>query len=121
MIDRISQPPFCDEAEMHFISRNEVPEGLVERAAAYLNIRAEADLDAMRRNYLGEYEDEASWAAAVLADLFAPSKSDTVFEQRRKHYIERYFDYAAFARDEELNGNVVYYHEGTVVHVFAKI
>jgi Antirestriction protein len=96
-----------------------VAEGIEEHGAAFVAYVDnfgfnDADLDAFEENYLGEFDNVEDYAREFLyewGDLAALPES-----------LRNYFDYAAFARDMELGGDIwtaPAYNNG--VHIFRNV
>ncbi|MFT4011305.1 MAG: antirestriction protein ArdA [Nocardioidaceae bacterium] len=73
-------------------------------AWAELHDGDEAMLDGFEDAYLGEYDSPEAWARELLGEADIEAKLDGVFPASLRPHVS--FDYAGFARDAQLGGEV---------------
>jgi antirestriction protein len=95
----------------------QLAEAIGEHGDKYVGLREQGfdhdeAIDKLEDGYQGQYDSLEDWAEQFLDDtgLFEGLKGDSP--------LRMYFDYEAYARDAELNGDVLTIEVGHTVHVF---
>jgi antirestriction protein len=97
-------PQTTGEKAMATANKTEMTK-VIEIAAKYFNLSIDADsVETIEEMFQGEYTNRAEWAAEYLdnCDFFSG------VEKRSREVVKMYFDFDSYARDCELNGDVVF-------------